>query len=101
MLNIPKVVSKSQGPDWTLDAVDAVPFEQVHVTQPNESIDEINAALKAGFHVVLSPGIYNLEKPIVVETKGQVVLGLGLATIINTKGTAAIQVGDVDGVRIA
>ena len=36
-----------------------------------------------------------------VTKEGQVLLGMGMATLIPQNGTPAIEVGNVDGVRIA
>eukprot|EP01046_Picozoa_sp_COSAG06_P040698 COSAG06_NODE_4952_length_3835_cov_222.486884_1_plen_105_part_00 len=46
-------------------------------------------------------GIYQLEAALEVKQKGQVILGLGLATLVPTAGTSIIKVGSVDGVRVA
>lgn len=51
--------------------------------------------------VVFQPGNYNLSESIKVNQEGAVLLGLGLATLIPTNGNAAIEVADVDNVRIA
>lgn len=50
---------------------------------------------------MLQPGIYNLEESIKVNNANTVVLGMGMATLIPTNGTAAIEVASVEGVRIA
>jgi len=42
-----------------------------------------------------------LTESIKVNKDNQVVLGLGLATLIATTGQPCIEVGDVDGVRIS
>lgn len=51
--------------------------------------------------MVLSPGIYELDAPIEVKTEGQVLLGLGYATLVSSNGNAVVTVGDVDNVRLA
>lgn len=54
--------------------------------------------------VVLSPAIYELEAPLEVCTPGQVVLGLGLATLVPTNATAAVSFcggGGAAGARLA
>ena len=62
----------------------------------------INAReLDAGKHVVLAPGIFELDAPLRLTHADQVLLGLGLATLHAVAGTAAITVSDVDGVRVA
>jgi hypothetical protein len=73
------------------------------VSDPDtDTADTLNAALSAGLHLVISPGIYTLSAPLVVEKENQVLLGLGLATLIcPPSGNACIQVADVSGARVA
>jgi hypothetical protein len=61
----------------------------------------INIALQRGLHLIFTPGVYNLAYSLVVRNANTVVLGLGLATLVPTRGTPAIIVEDVDGVIIA
>jgi hypothetical protein len=66
-----------------------------------DTADTINAALAAGKHLLLTPGIYNVDKPLKVENANTVVLGIGMATIVPTHGNDALQIADVDGVTVA
>ena len=50
---------------------------------------------------VLSPGNYKLDESIQVNKDNTVVLWLGMATLVANNGKPAIEVGDVDGVRLA
>ena len=101
-LNIPPVKEDAAGVDWTQDSSNQVSFEQVYVADnKTDTADTINGKLAAGLHLVLSPGIYSLDAPLQVTTDNQVILGLGLATLVPSKGNSAIEVGDVDGVRVA
>ena len=101
-LEVPPVKTNSKGYVEVSSGGTSIPFEQVYVTDPSDSAAVINAQLAAGLHVVITPGIYHLEAPLSVSTSNQVILGLGLATLIAAKQTAAIEVtGNVDGVRIA
>ena len=65
-----------------------------------DSSDTINSKLSEGLHLVLSPGIYNLQSSLNITHDNQVVLGLGLATLVSAHGEPCIHVGNVDGVRI-
>jgi len=51
--------------------------------------------------VILQPGIYHLEESLKITKANTVLMGLGMATLIPTNGNAAIEVDNVDGVRIA
>ena len=61
----------------------------------------INAALDAGKHLVLTPGIYHLKQPLNVTRPGTVVLGIGFPTLIPDEGEPAMTIADVDGVKLA
>lgn len=100
-LIIPAVQTNSRGPQKSSANDRIVDFSDVYVTDPSDSATTINRKLAHGLHVVLSPGNYCLDEPLLLETEGQVLLGLGLATLITTKGNPAIRVGDVDAIRIA
>jgi len=100
-LNIPGVSRGRRGIDHNRRSSRRVGFESVYVARASEDTAEsINAHLRQGLHVVLSPGIYNLSAPLKLNHPGQVLLGLGLATLI-ASGGPAVCVGDVDGVRVA
>lgn len=86
-------------PGW--ENADKIDFSQVYVASENDTAATINAKLNEGLHLLLQPGNYNLEDSIKVNNANTVVLGTGMATLIPTNGTAAIEVGNVPGVRIA
>jgi len=98
-LNIPKAATGRRGVDFKNSV--QVGFEQVYVAQATDDAATINKKLQQGLHVVLTPGIYELDEPLVLNKKGQVLLGLGLATVIPTTGKPAVQVGNIDDVRVA
>ena len=66
-----------------------------------DSAASMNAQLAAGRHLLLTPGIYDLDQPLLVQRAGTVVLGLGYATLRPVHGTAAIRTADVDGIDLA
>jgi len=102
-LQIPGVQRGRVGSDF--DSAESigrrVDFGSVFVARDTDSAATINEHLAQGRHVVLSPGIYQLEAALEVSHDGQVVLGLGLATLVAANGGAAIHVHNVGGVRIA
>mmetsp|Transcript_29520 Transcript_29520/g.48017 ORF Transcript_29520/g.48017 Transcript_29520/m.48017 type:complete len:644 (+) Transcript_29520:71-2002(+) len=109
-LNIPQLRTNVSGPSWQSkkteekeeDLVESVDFSKVYVTQPNDTADMINFQLALGLHIVLSPAIYSLEAPLKITHSRQVLLGLGMATLISANGNPCIIVADdLDGVRIA
>jgi hypothetical protein len=64
---------------------------------------ELQQALDEGKDLVLSPGIYFLTQPLVVKKPNQVILGIGMATLIAPQdGSPCIRVkAGTPGVRVA
>ena len=105
-LRVPALRTASSGASWTAgggpSSSDAVySFTQVYVATAADSAAAINKKLAVGLHVVLSPGIYELEDTLQLSTPNQVLLGLGLATLVAANGLPAVAVANVDGVRVA
>ncbi len=98
---VPGVKTGSSGTDWTGPAGKVIPISQFLIAQPSTPVSAINAALASGQDLILTPGVYQLSGPIVVNNPDTVILGLGFATLVPQAGTPAISVADVDGVRIA
>jgi len=78
----------------------SVDFTQVYVATPSDSAASINQQINLGYHVILTPGTYNLTEPIWINRDNTVVLGIGFPILISTTGKPCIVVGSVDGVRV-
>eukprot|EP00931_Biecheleriopsis_adriatica_P065663 TRINITY_DN40154_c0_g1_i1.p1 TRINITY_DN40154_c0_g1~~TRINITY_DN40154_c0_g1_i1.p1 ORF type:complete len:726 (-),score=135.67 TRINITY_DN40154_c0_g1_i1:126-2225(-) len=104
-LQIPKVEFNARGANLDFDAArtKSVPFEEVYVAADSDDSQSIQAKLDAGYHLVLSPGIYHLKNSLTLKHAGQTVLGLGMATLMSPPdGSPCIRVlSKVPGVRIA
>ena len=102
-ITVPAVRRDGRGHSWADGPPPArtIPFAEVFVARPGDGAARMNAALSAGRHLLLTPGVYRLAQPLRVDRPGAVVLGLGLATLLAEGGTAAIEVADVPGVAIA
>jgi hypothetical protein len=99
-LNVPQLRSNSQGVDWSVGQ--QIDFSEVFVADAErDDASAINVKLDEGLHVVLAPGIYQLSEPLRLSHANQVLLGLGLATLVPRNGEAAVKVADVEGVRVA
>lgn len=92
----------SSGVEWDLVGGETVGFDSVYVADnTTDTADSINLALAAGYHVVMAPGIFQLDSPLQIVYDNQVILGLGLATLVSANGNAVVEVADVDGARVA
>jgi hypothetical protein len=100
---VPAVRTDTDGVSWAVGnpTGTSIPLDRFYVAKPGDSAAKINSALTRGQHLLLTPGIYNVDQAIKVTRANTVVLGLGYATLIPQRGNAALTVGDVPGVDIA
>ncbi len=100
---VPAVQRNAAGTTWSTGtpAGTSLPLSRFFLAQPTTPVGEINLALLLGKNLILTPGVYHLNAPLVIERPNTVILGLGLATLVPQKGTEAITVADVDGVNIS
>ena len=76
-------------------------LDRFHLAQADrDTAATLNAALNAGKHLLLTPGVYHLAASLRVTQPDTIILGLGFATLIPGSGTPAITVADVDGVSL-
>ncbi|WP_242496380.1 hypothetical protein [Xylanimonas protaetiae] len=101
---VPNAKRDSVGVDWSTsaDAGTSIPMSDVYVAQAGrDTAQTINSQLARGKNLILTPGVYALDKPIAVKRSGTVVLGLGYASLTPTRGNAALEIADVTGVKVA
>ena len=100
---VPAVQHGSSGTSWAsgTEAGTSLPLSKFFVASPDMSGAAITAALAQGKDLILSPGVYNLDQPIVVPHPDTVVLGLGLATLVPQHGNAAMIVVRNSGVKLS
>src|SRR6185437_11407583 len=100
---VPAVRQNSAGPSWASGtaAGTSVPLSKFFVASPGMSGAAITAALAQGKDLILSPGVYDLNQPIVVPHPDTVVLGLGMATLVPQHGNAAMVVVRNTGVKVS
>jgi hypothetical protein len=93
-LNLPNPETNKVGPTSNYSNVTTVNFSDVYVAVAGvDNETTINAAISSGYHVVLTPGIYNLKGFIDANKKGVCILGIGFPTLISTNGAPCIIVG--------
>jgi hypothetical protein len=100
---VPGVKSNSKGVGWLGSENGAsLPISDFYIAKSGtDNATTLNAALSSGKHLLLTPGVYRLDEALKVTKPETIVLGLGLATLLPVKGTPAMEVADVDGVKIA
>jgi len=100
---VPAVQQGSSGPSWASgqEAGTSLPLSKFFVASPSTPTLVISAALALGKDLILTPGVYNLNLPIVVSRPDTVILGLGLATLVPQHGNAAMIVLPNRGVKLS
>ena len=99
----PAVRTNAVGPSWTgTQAGTSIPLTSFYIAKSaTDTATTMNAALASGKHLLITPGVYHLSAPLAVNNANTVVLGMGMATLVPDGGVNAINVADVDGVKIA
>jgi hypothetical protein len=97
---VPAVQRNTSGASWAAAATpgSSIAIGRFCVAQPTDSAEKINLELLLGKNLILTPGIYNLDRAIIVPYPDTVVLGLGMPTLIPQHGNAAMSVLSSRGV---
>ncbi len=100
---VPAVQHNSSGPSWASgqEAGTSIPLSKFFVANPGTPVSAMTAAMAQGQNLILTPGVYHLDQPIVVPHPDTVVLGLGLATLVPQQGNAALKVVANNGVKVS
>jgi beta-glucanase (GH16 family) len=103
LVMVPKLKINANGRSWTDGSAPgvALSMNQFYVAKPSDNAASMNAALAAGKHLLLTPGIYHLDSSLKVTQPGAIILGIGLPTLIVDNDTAAVSVDDIDNVTLA
>lgn len=100
---VPAVQRNSSGTTWSSGATrgSSIPIQRFFVAHPTDSAETINRALFFGMNLILTPGIYNLDRSIKVVRPDTLVLGLGFPTLIPQNGNPSMTVASDNGVLIS
>ncbi len=103
LVRVPGAQTRTRGISWAdgLAPGRSVPISQFYIARPTDSARRINTELARGKNLLLTPGVYRLDRPIEVRRADTVVLGLGHATLTAANGTAAMRIADTSGVVVA
>ncbi|MGW4487569.1 RICIN domain-containing protein [Amycolatopsis sp. NPDC004368] len=100
---VPALRSNTSGTSWANGnpAGSSLSLDQFYIAKPGASAADMNAALAAGKNLLVTPGVYHLNQTLHVTRPDTVVLGLGIATLVPDNGITAMNVDDVNGVKVA
>ncbi|WP_084079058.1 glycosyl hydrolase family 28-related protein [Demequina sp. NBRC 110057] len=102
-VRVPDADRDTSGTSWG-DGVTAgrsIALSKFYVATPDSSVRDINLALARGKHLLLTPGVYDIDRSILVTRPNTVVLGLGHATLTAVDGATPLKVSDAHGIVIA
>jgi hypothetical protein len=101
---VPALQTNTRGVSWQGGPTpgESIAIDRFHIAQPSTATAEsLNRALAAGKHILFTPGIYSLDDTLRVTKADTILLGLGVPSLVPTKGLPILSVADVDGVKIA
>jgi hypothetical protein len=100
---VPAVQRNSVGPSWANGPTPgtSVPISKFFIATPSTPVLVIDAALALGRDLLLTPGVYNLNAPIVVSRPDTIVLGLGFPTLVPQHGAPALVAAVSRGVKLS
>ncbi|WP_347978796.1 glycosyl hydrolase family 28-related protein [Microbacterium sp. ProA8] len=102
-VRVPAAQQDSRGITWAdgETAGRSIPITEFFIATPDDSVQDINNALARGQHLILTPGVYDVDQTIKVKRENTVVLGLGHATLTAVGGAVPLEVKDADGIVVA
>jgi hypothetical protein len=100
---VPAVQLNSVGTSWSTGttAGQSLPISSFFIANPSTSTQAIDQALANGQNLILTPGVYALDRAIQIEHPDTIILGLGFPTLVPQTGKEAIRAVDGDGIEVA
>ncbi len=102
-VRVPEAQTGTRGITWADGETPGrtIPITDFHIAKPGDSVGSINAALAKGKHLLLTPGVYDVDSTINVKGADTVVLGMGHATLTAVDGAVPLKVADAPGIVVA
>lgn len=102
-VRVPSAHTETSGISWGEGetAGRSIPITEFFIATPDDSVKDINNALARGQHLILTPGVYDIDRTIEVKRADTVVLGMGHATLTSVGGAVPLEVKDAAGIVIA
>ncbi|WP_245872966.1 adenylyl cyclase [Deinococcus planocerae] len=102
-VRVPSARTETRGTSWngTEAPGRSIPLRDFFVARPSDSAQTINRELARGRNLLLTPGVYSIDRDLTVRRPNTVVLGLGHATLTAVNGATPLRIADVPGVIVA
>ncbi len=103
MVRVPSADTDTRGISWDegMTAGRSIPLSEFYVADPDDPVKRINRELARGKQLILTPGVYDIDKSITVKRADTVVLGMGLATLDAVDGAVPMRLFDRQGIIVA
>jgi hypothetical protein len=100
---VPSAQRDSVGTTWASGSTPgrSIPLSQFYLARPADTAQVLDNQLSRGRNLLLTPGVYDINRSLKVKRADTVVLGLGYATLTADRGAVPVQVADVPGVDLA
>ncbi|WP_448006024.1 adenylyl cyclase [Agromyces bauzanensis] len=102
-VRVPEAQTGTRGISWADGETPgrSIPITDFHIARPGDTVGSINAALAKGKHLLLTPGVYDVDSTINVKRADTVVLGMGHATLTAVDGAVPLKTADAPGIVVA
>lgn len=103
VVRVPSARQESRGTSWATGETPGrdIPLRDFYIAKPGDSPLRMTLALALGKHLLLTPGVYDVDRSILVSRADTVVLGLGHATLTATRGSTPLVIADRPGIVVA
>lgn len=101
---VPALLRETSGPSWVKgdEKGELISMDSFYIAFPEkDNATSINKALTDGKHLLLTPGIYEIDETLTITKPNTIILGLGLPTLIPLNGKVALTTHDIPGVKLA
>jgi hypothetical protein len=100
---VPSPRTNSSGASWQNGPTPgrSVPLSDFYLAKPTDSVNAINLQLLLGKNLIFTPGVYNIDRSLLVWRPDSVVLGLGIATLTAVNGAVPLFLADVKGINVS
>lgn len=102
-VRVPSADIDTSGISWSdgMTPGRTIPITDFFIAKPTDSVQVINNQLARGKHLILTPGIYDINKSIKVKRANTVILGMGQATLDAVDGAIPLKIADRPGIIVA
>ena len=100
---VPALRRNASGATWANGpaAGRSIPLSSFYLAKPTDSVNTINLQLLLGKNLIFTPGVYNIDRSILVWRPDTVVLGVGFPTLTAVHGSTPLWLADSRGIDVS